>query len=116
MVTRIRSGAQPHLYIREHREAKGLSLEELGGRITLHDKHGEKQGVERNTVWRWENDPKRLDPFKIAAIAYALGLDDWTELARPPGVRSLDAMLADQPDDVRDTAADIVARLIRRAS
>lgn len=106
MVTRIRRGSQPHLYIKEHREAQGLTLDQLGGRL----------GVERNTVWRWETHQDRLNPSKMAAIADALGLDSWTDLARPPGRTSLDAMLADQPDDVRATVVDIVARLTRRAS
>jgi len=106
MVTTIRRGARPHLYIKEHREAQGLSLEQMAGRM----------GVERNTIWRWEKEQHRLNPQKIAEIADALGLDHWTDLARRPGVRSLDAMLAGQPDDVRETVVDIVARLTRRAS
>lgn len=106
MVTRIRRGARPHLYIKEHREAQGLSHERLAGRL----------GVERNTIWRWENEQNRLNPEKMADIADALGLDHWTDLTRPPGTRSIDAMLADQPDAIRETAADIVARLTRRAS
>lgn len=106
MVTRIRRGIRPHLYIKEHREALGLSLEQMAGRL----------GVERNSVWRWEKEQHRLNPDKIAEIADALGLDHWTELAHPPGLRSLDAMLAGQPDDVRETVVDIVARLTRRAS
>lgn len=106
MVTRIRRGARPHLYIKEHREAAGLTLDQLGGRLD----------VERNTIWRWENEPDRLNPSKMEALADALGLDSWTDLARPPGRTSLDAMLADQPDDVRATVVDIVARLTRRAS
>lgn len=106
MVTRIRRGVRPHLYIKEHREAQGLSLEQMAGRL----------GVERNSVWRWEKEQHRLNPDKIAEIADALGLDHWTDLARLPGFRSLDAMLAGQPDDIRETVVDIVARLTRKAS
>jgi transcriptional regulator with XRE-family HTH domain len=106
MVTRIRRGVRPHLYIKEHREAQGLSLEQMAGRMN----------VERNTIWRWEKEQHRLNPDKIAEIADALGLDHWTDLARPPGIRSLDAMLAGQSSEVRDTVIDIVARLTRKAS
>lgn len=106
MVTRIRRGARPRFFIKEHREAQGLTLEQLGGRV----------GVERNTIWRWENDQRQVTPSKAEALADALGLEHWTDLTRPPGVRSLDAMLADQPDDIRETVLDIAERLIRRAN
>ena len=115
MVTRIRRGARPHLYVKEWREERGLSLEDLGGRIRLQDKDGEKVGVERNTVWRWENEPHRLNPEKMAAIADALDLEP-EELWRPPGRRSLDAIASGASDDVQDTLVDIVTRLTKRAS
>lgn len=104
MVTRIRRGARPRFYIKEHREDQGLTLDQLAGRV----------GVERNTIWRWENDQRQVTPEKAGALADALGLPDWTDLTRPPGVRSIDAMLADQSDDIREIALDIVARLIQR--
>ncbi len=105
MVTRIRRGARPHLYIREWREARALSLDALAGRLD----------VERNTIWRWENEQHRLNPDKIAALAAAFDIEP-SELWGPPGRRSIDAMLADAPDDLRDTAADIVSRLTKRVS
>lgn len=106
MVTRIRQGVRPRFFIKEHREMQGLTLEQLGGRV----------GVERNTIWRWENDQRQVTPDKANAVAFALGLEDWTELTRLPGVRSLDAMLAGQPDDIRETVLDIAERLIRRTN
>lgn len=106
MVTRIRKSARPRFYIKEHREHLGLTLEQVAGRV----------GVERNTIWRWENDQRQVTPDKAAALADALSLPDWTDLTRPPGVRSIDAMLADQPADIRDTVLDIAERLIRRAN
>ena len=104
MVTRIRRGTPPRFFIKEHREAQGLTLDQLAGRV----------GVERNTIWRWENDQRQVTPDKAAAIADALGLDSWADLTRLPGVRSLDAILANQPADIRDTILDIAERLIRR--
>ena len=106
MVTRIHRGARPRFYIKEHREAQGLTLDQLAGRV----------GVERNTIWRWENDQRQVTPDKAAALADALSLSDWTDLTRPPGIRSLDAMLADQPADIRETVLDIAERLIRRSN
>lgn len=120
MVTRIRSKRKLHLYIAEWREDRGLTQEELGNRIELPDEHGMmKQGVERNTVSRWETDQQRLNPYKIAAIAKALDLEP-QELWRPPvsgqARPSLDKIMEGQPQDAWDTAADIVSRLIRKAS
>lgn len=106
MVTRIRRGARPRFYIKEHREAQGLTLDQLAGRV----------GVERNTIWRWENDQRQVTPDKAAALAEALDLGHWSDLTRLPGVRSLDAMLADQPEDLREAVLDIAQRLIRRAN
>lgn len=94
----------PYLYIKEHRKAQGLSLEQLATRLN----------VERNTIWRWEKEQHRLNLEKMGDIAYALGFDHWTELARPPGDRSIDAMLAGQSDDTKDIVVDIVGRLTRK--
>lgn len=105
MVTKIRKGARLHLYITEWREYRGLTLEQLGGRC----------GVERNTVWRWENQQHRLNPIKQAQIAEALDLAP-EELWHPPPRRSLDAMVKDESEDVQAMAADIVSRLVKRAS
>ena len=107
MVTRIRQGARLHLYVKEWREARGLSLEALGGRL----------GVEKNTVWRWENEQHRLNPEKQAALADALNLDSPSDLWRPPTSRpSLDAIAEGASEEVKDTLVDIVTRLTKRAS
>ncbi len=106
MVTRIRRGTRPRFFIKEHREAQGLTLDQLAGRV----------GVERNTIWRWENDHRQVTPDKAGAVADALSLEHWSDLTRLPGVRSVDAMLADQPADIRETIIDITERLIRRTN
>lgn len=105
MVTRIRKSVRPHLYLEEWITARGLNPATLAGRMER----------DRTTVWRWVQEQNRLTPDKIAALAAALDLEP-EELWRPPARRSLDAMLKDQPDDVLDMAADIVGRLIKRAS
>lgn len=103
MVTRIRKPTRAHLYITEWRESRGLSVEQLAGRLD----------VARETVWRWEIEQHRLNPEKIAGIADALNMEP-AELYRPPGRPSLDAMLKGVPDDLYNTAADIVRRLAKR--
>lgn len=103
--TRIGKGRRAHLYIKEWMEDRGLSDERAASRI----------GVARETVFRWRTEQHRLNPEKIAQLAAALDIEP-RELYSPPGRRSLDAMLADAPDDLHATAADIVARLVSRGN
>jgi len=105
MVTRIRTGARTHLYISQWREHRGLSVEALAGRLD----------VERQTIWRWENEQHRLNPEKIGALAVALDIEP-EDLWRMPARRSIDAILKDAPDELHDTAIDIVQRLARRGA
>lgn len=103
--TRIGKGRRVHLYIKEWMDDRGLSDERAANRI----------GVARETIYRWRTEQHRLNPEKIAQLASALDIEP-QELYRPPGRRSLDAMLADAPDDLHATAADIVARLVSRGN
>lgn len=108
MVENIRKGATPHLYITEWREHLHLTLDQVAGRC----------GVERNTIWRWENEQKRLNPQKIALLAHAFGREP-EDLWRPPAPNarpSLDAMVRDAPDELFQTVRDIVSRLTKQAS
>ena len=105
MATRIRRLVRPHLYLEEWIEFRGLNPATLAGRMER----------DRTTVWRWVKEQDRLNPSKMAEIAHALDLEI-EELFRPPPRRSLDAMLKDQSEDIQDMAADIVSRLIKRAS
>jgi transcriptional regulator with XRE-family HTH domain len=105
MVTHIRKTARARLFIAEWIEHRGLSDEKIANRI----------GVARETVWKWRNQPRRLDPDKLAALALALDIEP-EELWRPPHRVSLDALVKDAPDDLHATAADIVRRLVGRAS
>jgi len=98
MVTRRKPVAR-RLYLREHREAKGISAETMGERL----------GIERESVYRLENKHWGVSSQKQAAYAAALGLEP-EELWRPPGDPTLDAIVSRAPEDVQ---ADI-QRLIRR--
>lgn len=86
-------------------EYRGLNAATLAGRMEM----------DRTTVWRWIKQQHRLNPDKQAQIAYALDIEP-EELWNPPPRRSLDSMMKDQPDDIKDMAADIVSRLVKRAS
>jgi transcriptional regulator with XRE-family HTH domain len=98
MVTR-RPG-RPTLFLKQHREAKGVSASEMGRRL----------GIERESVYRLERKPWALTADKQVQYAHALGLQT-EELWWPPGTPSLDAMVKGFPDDLQKTAADIVRRL-----
>lgn len=105
MVTRIRKGARLHYYIKEHMDRLGVSDEAMAGRLD----------VSRETVWKRYTDQRRLDPFKIQEFADALDMHP-SELLFPPGTPSLDAIANGATPDQRAMAADIVRRMMNKAS
>ena len=105
MVTRVHKGRRGPLFIEEWMQHRGISDEKLANRI----------GVARETVTRWRSQQHRLNPGKITKIASALNLEPLDLWRLPSGRPSLDAMLRGAPDELQDTAADIVRRLLRHA-
>jgi transcriptional regulator with XRE-family HTH domain len=105
MVTRIHKHQRPRLFLKEHREAKGISATTMAGRL----------GIERESVYRLERKPWTLTAQKQADYAHALDLEV-EDLWRPPGRPSLDAMVKTEPDELQAMAADIVRRLVARRS
>lgn len=104
MVTESDPKARGYLYMWEWREYKKIKTWEMAERL----------GIERNSVWRWENEQHRMSPAKIIMYADALGIDYRQLWQPPPGKPSIDAILEDTPEDLRNTAMDIVKRLIER--
>ncbi len=103
MVTRIRRGARLHLYLKEHRDAKGVSAAMMAGRL----------GIERESVYRLEREWRtRMTPDKQIQYAAALGIEPNALLHPPGGPPSLHAIIAEAPDEVKKMAADIVSRLV----
>jgi len=105
MVTRIHGRVRGRLFLKEHREAKGLDAEQMAGRV----------GIERESYYRWERQPHRLNADKMALVAHALGIEPG-DLWKPPGRPSLDALVGDADQATRETVFDIVRRLIQKAS
>lgn len=103
MVTKIHKHGPRRLFLKEHREAKGLSAEAMAGRL----------GIERESLYRLEREPRRVNSEKQAAYAAALQIEP-EALWRPPGTHSLDGMVADAPKEVQEMAIDIVSRLVKR--
>lgn len=102
MVTRIRKGTRRRLFLAEWRESKDVSVEKMADRLE----------ITRQSVYRWEKEQWRLDPQKIAAYAAALDLEP-EDMWRPPGPRSLDGMVANAPEDVRERAIEMLTILLR---
>lgn len=103
MVTKIYKSRR-RLFLKEHREAQGVSAEQMAGRI----------GIERESVYRLEREAlTRLNAEKQAAYAAALDIEP-EDLWRPPGMPSLDGLVARAPDDLKAMAVDIVRRLVAK--
>lgn len=103
MVTKIRKGIRPHLYIKEWMDDRDLSDEKVAARLE----------VARETVWRWRTEQHRLNPTKLSALATAIGIqpqDFW----RPPSRPSVDELLRDEPIETIQRAADVVRIMVRK--
>ena len=106
MTTRIGLRRPKRLYLDQWFEYRGLNDEKVAARI----------GVDRTTVWKWRSNQSRLDPDKIAALASALDCkpEQLWQLPPRPDRPSVDALLADAPDDVVRKAAEMIS-ILRRA-
>jgi transcriptional regulator with XRE-family HTH domain len=100
MVTRPKR-VQRRLFLKEHREAQGISASQMGERL----------GIERESVYRLEKKHWGVSSQKQAEYAHALGLEP-EDLWRLPGGTSLDAIISQAPDELKAMAADIVRRLV----
>lgn len=90
------------LYIAEWRESRGLTQKQFGDRL----------GVTDVTVSRWELGRVLLNTNVMAAIAEALNIEP-QDLYHPPDRPSVESLLRDQPEEVRDQAVAII-KAIRR--
>jgi transcriptional regulator with XRE-family HTH domain len=105
MVTRIHRHARPRkLFLKEHREAKGVSAEAMAGRLD----------IERESVYRLEREAhRRMNIDKLHAYADALNIEP-AALWQPPGTISLDDLASSVPTDLRAMATDAAADVLRR--
>ena len=102
VVTSAHMRSRRRLFLKEHREARHVSAEEMARRL----------GIERESVYRLEREAlTRLSAGKQIAYADALGIEP-AALWRPPGAISLDALVSNAPEDIQAMAADIVRRLV----
>jgi DNA-binding XRE family transcriptional regulator len=101
VVAHIRKPSRRRLFLKEHREHHDISATDMAER--LH--------IERESVYRLEREPWRVNSEKQAQWARVLGIEP-EDLWRPPGPPSLDGLLANQPEEMRNMIADIVKRMI----
>jgi transcriptional regulator with XRE-family HTH domain len=102
MPPRIGPKRQVQLFIAEWRENRGLTQEQLAGRL----------GCSDVTVSRWETRARQPDLNAQEAIAEALDIDA-VDLRRHPNRPSADALLRDQPPEVVAQAMKLI-QAIRR--
>jgi transcriptional regulator with XRE-family HTH domain len=105
MPARIGPRRPRRIFLPEWREKKGLTQEQLANRL----------GVSDVSVSRWETGRALLSTGVLAAIAEALDIEP-TDLYRHPDQPSADAMLRDQPQEIRDQAIRLIEAISKRAS
>lgn len=103
VTTRIHKSVRPRLFLKEHRKAKGVTAEAMGGRL----------GIERESVHRLERQPESASYSRQVAYAEALGIEP-EDLRWPPGTPSLDGIVKKAPPEVQAMVADIVLRMVGR--
>lgn len=103
MITRIHQSAPKRLYLKEHREDREISPEQMAGRL----------GIERESVHRIERNPHKVKFERQVQWAHALGIEP-EELWLPPGIPSVDGLMAKVPEEQRDLARDMAADIVRR--
>jgi transcriptional regulator with XRE-family HTH domain len=102
MPARIGPKKPLRLFISHWRENRGLSQEVLANRL----------GTSDVTISRWETGKRRPDENAQAALAEALDIDI-NDLRRHPDQPSADALLRDQPQEIRDQAIKLIMAIRR---
>lgn len=94
MVTTIHKGAKRRLFLREHRQAKGISAPDMAGRM----------GMERESLLRLEREWKRCNAEKQAQFAAGLDIDpeDLWRLPAPKDRSSTEAKLEALSQDIEE--------------
>ena len=106
MVIQIRKGARPHVYLREWRKHLDLKATAMADRLE----------IERESYYRLERDPDKLNVAELREIAEAMGIEPtrlW-EPPPPPGLAprvSLDAIVR----DATDSQVEALATLLKQA-
>src|SRR3954469_25155844 len=104
MPAKIGPRRQRKIYLAEHREARGLTQEQLAGRLE----------TTAMTVSRWERQATTMTTGTLEAIAEALGAGlEAEDLYHHPDQPSPNQLLRGQPPEVIESALRLI-RALRR--
>jgi transcriptional regulator with XRE-family HTH domain len=109
MATKIRKGAKLHLYLEERMVSRGFTDATLSTALE----------TSPTTVWRWRKGKQRPSDNDIARIALVLDCEpiQLYELPQPKNKRpSLDAKLAQAPDEVAERIHQLVDAILKTGS
>ncbi len=101
--TRIGGGRKPHVYIDEHMAKKDMSKSRIASRLDVH----------RSTVGKWLDKGDGISIDELRKLAFALDLEDWRDLLRPPGQESVDFLIEDAPAKTREAIVDFAKKMGR---
>lgn len=103
MVARIGPRRPFRQYLKEWRELRGLTQQQLADRVE----------TGKDQVSRWESGKRGMGAEVIAALSEALRLEPG-DLFRDPAVPSADELLRDATPEQRRLAIDLVQRVVGR--
>lgn len=101
---KVKSGLPTPVYLAIWRDHLRVKQDELAERI----------GVTAATISRWENEERRIALEDLHAYAKGLKIPVIWLFRRPSERPSIDAMIAEEPDEVKDMATEIVETIIKR--
>jgi transcriptional regulator with XRE-family HTH domain len=105
MVTKIRKGARRRVFLREWRKHLGLDAVRMAERLE----------IERESYYRLERQPYTLSAGELLELAEAMGIEP-EQFFRPPEAQSLDAIAKDATPEQLSMMADVLRRVLGRAS
>jgi len=105
MVTRIGSSRPYRHFLKEWRNSKGLTQQDLADRLD----------TTKGQISRWENNSRVLTMDVQVALADALGIDP-AALFRDPATPSADELLRNATPEQRRQAFTVIEALLRSAS
>jgi len=105
MPDRIGPRLPVRVYLAAWREHLRLTQQQVGDRIA--------GGIDKGTVSRWENAKRVPSVNVLAAYAEALHLPIANLFRRPNTRASLDEVIADAPDELKDKAEEVVRIIVK---
>lgn len=103
MVARIRAKKPARIFLREWREHRGLTGEQLAERV----------GADKGTISKWENGRRAMNTDILSELAWALSCEP-ADLYSHPDAPSPADLLRNAPEDIQRQAIAVIAALVGR--